>query len=277
VCLGDNDDVPADLRPCNANEPQSIAGASESFVIQAIVHREPAAFRDESLLRLQADEEWALLTEHRMHHPVSVQNVNIDRTMLLGWSQHSSSAKTNSSLISMFSAASIISAAGSRAKCYALGTCFRTSVGDLVKVEDIKIGDKIMAFGVAEVTVSSTQRHRSMDRNMVWLGTDGFEISLTHDHRVMVVRGTQRQTIPAGHLQIGDEVLGASGPQVIRIHENYLSDDDVFEIVFTPDAEMETIYLGKGDNLLTKGRRIQTIANRRGGMNRSSGSQSVNE
>merc|ERR1712187_820847 len=54
----------------------------------------------------------------------------------------------------------------------------------------------------------------------------------------MVLRGCeQRQTIPAGHLRIGDFVLTATGQQEIKAVEPFIAEDDVFELTFAPDSE----------------------------------------
>lgn len=165
-----------------------------------------------------------------------------------------------------FPCASILSAAGSEAKCYIHGTGLRSANGSLVKVEHISEQDILLAADGTRVEVLSICRHTSVDRQMVWLQTASFKIALTMNHRVMVLRGAaQRQTIPACHLRVGDPVLAEGGPQTITRVQHFLSDDDVFEIMFKPDAEMVTFFVDDGDNLLTKGKH-NPIRNRRGGM-----------
>jgi len=163
--------------------------------------------------------------------------------------------------------ASVISAAGSEAKCYMPGTCLHSANG-FVRVEDIRDHDVLLAIDGSEDEVLSNRRHTSMDHHVVWLQTDNFRIALTMNHRVMVLRGTtQRQTIPACHLRVGDLVLAEGGPQILTRVQHFLSDDNVFEIMFKPDAEMVTVFIDEGDNLLTKGKHIP-IKTRRGGMNK---------
>ena len=82
----------------------------------------------------------------------------------------------------------------------------------------------------------------------------------------MVLRGeAQRQSIAAGHLRLGDSVLSPTGLQVITGLDHFFTDSDVYELLLAPDAEMETFYIDRGSNLLTKGKPIP-IRNRRGGM-----------
>jgi len=165
--------------------------------------------------------------------------------------------------------ASIISDAGSEAKCYMHGTCLRSENGYLIRVEDIREHDVLLAVDGTRVEVLSNRRHASIDHQMVWLQTDNFRIALTMSHRVMVLRGTtQRQTIPACHLRVGDPVLAEGGPQPITHVQHFLNDGDVYEIMFKPDAEMVTVFIDEGDNLLTKGKH-NPILNRRGGMKKS--------
>ena len=72
---------------------------------------------------------------------------------------------------------------------------------------------------------------------------------ITADHPVVVVRSRAEQTIPAGHLKIGDSVICGNGPQVLTEATPFLSDTDVFKITFEPDVVMQTAYRhGPSDN-----------------------------
>jgi hypothetical protein len=44
----------------------------EEDIIQVVIHEQPGARRDESMLQLQADEDWALHVEHRLHAPTEI-------------------------------------------------------------------------------------------------------------------------------------------------------------------------------------------------------------
>ena len=63
------------------------------------------------------------------------------------------------------------------------------------------------------VVVKSKTRHSSLDREMVMLETVSFNIPLTYNHRVIILRGGSHQTIPAGHLRVGDSVQTGSGEE----------------------------------------------------------------
>jgi len=133
----------------------------------------------------------------------------------------------------------------------------------------------LLAVDGSQVEVLSSRRYSSTDQTAVWLETDAFTVALTHNHRVMVLRGlAQRQTMPAGHLRIGDLVLTANGHQEIKDVKPFINEDDVFELTFAPDSEMETFFIEKDESgsLLTKGKKTP-IANRRGGMNKSAASK----
>ena len=106
--------------------------------------------------------------------------------------------------------------------------------------------------------------------DMVWLESDDFKVLLTHNHRVMVSRRGQRQTIPAGHLKAGDSVLCTSGEMQLTCVDHQLMDVDVYEVAFTPDAEIETFYIVDDDcnALLTKGKSSTSKRTHRGNMKR---------
>ena len=64
---------------------------------------------------------------------------------------------------------------------------------------------------------------------------------ITADHPVVVVRSRAEQTIPAGHLKIGDSVICGNGPQVLTEATPFLSDTDVFKITFEPDVVINRV------------------------------------
>lgn len=170
---------------------------------------------------------------------------------------------------------SVISAVGSEQKCYMNGASFPSPEGNFLPVESLKDHDTVRSLDGSIVQVL-VKRHSSQDRSMVWLQSDAFKIPLTHNHRVMIDRGTlqkpRRQTIPAGHLRPGDHVLCAKGLHRLTDVIPFLSDDDVFEITFCPDREVETCFIEDDENdaLLTKGKKIipSAIKTRRGGMSK---------
>jgi hypothetical protein len=151
---------------------------------------------------------------------------------------------------------SLISAAGSQPHCYLDGTAFCCMNGEKKAIEDIREHDMLVSADGTVVQVKSNVRHASADRQMVMLETDTFKIPLTFNHRVVVLRGGSQQTIPAGHLLIGDQVLSASGEKRLLSVEHFFGDNDVYEMVLEPDAPMETFFIGddEREGLLTKGK-----------------------
>ena len=88
---------------------------------------------------------------------------------------------------------SVVSVAGSEPQCYPLGTSFQ------VHEETLNPDDLLVTTNGVLVRVLRIKRHSSTDRVMIWLQTAYSKLPLTHNHRVMVLRGdSQRQTIPAG-------------------------------------------------------------------------------
>jgi len=153
---------------------------------------------------------------------------------------------------------SIISAAGTELMCYMIGTTLRSAQGEMTRVEDLKPEDKLMAADGSIVEVRDIKRVASSDRTLAWLESATFKVPLTVNHKVMVIRGTQRQSLPAGHLRPGDRVLCRNGEQVLCDVTWFLSEDDVFEVVVEPHAELDTCYIPSEMDaaLLTKAKRM---------------------
>mmetsp|Transcript_116007 Transcript_116007/g.200616 ORF Transcript_116007/g.200616 Transcript_116007/m.200616 type:complete len:434 (-) Transcript_116007:142-1443(-) len=217
-----------------------------------------------SCLQQQADVQEAILRSNLSEPMSSLQK------QCHGGSQHGAS-QTSSSGCCEDVGQSVISSAGSEPKCYICGTRFRSSDGMLKAVEDIGINELLLGVDGSYVKVVSIKRHTSMDQVMVLLCTSSSQIVLTHNHRVLTLRGaSQRQTIPAGHLREGDAILSTSGQeQLIEVMHFLGEDDDVYEIVLEPDAEIEAFYINSENTaILTKGKR--TKSTHRGNMKRRS-------
>lgn len=152
---------------------------------------------------------------------------------------------------------SVISAAGSQPHCYVHGTLFPTMNGEHKAIQDIKESDVLVSADGSAVEVKSNTRHPSMDREMVLLETSSFKIAVTLNHRVVVLRGAAPQTIPAGHLRVGDPVLSRGGEKDLICVEHFFGDMDVYEMVLEPDVAIETFFIAKDQHgsLLTKGKR----------------------
>mmetsp|Transcript_51645 Transcript_51645/g.96741 ORF Transcript_51645/g.96741 Transcript_51645/m.96741 type:complete len:462 (-) Transcript_51645:147-1532(-) len=217
-----------------------------------------------SCLQQQADVQEAILRSNLSEPMSSLQK------QCHGGSQHGAS-QTSSSGCCEDVGQSVISSAGSEPKCYICGTRFRSSDGMLKAVEDIGINELLLGVDGSCVKVVSIKRHTSMDQVMVLLCTSSSQIVLTHNHRVLTLRGaSQRQTIPAGHLREGDAILSTRGQEhLIEVTPFLGEDDDVYEIVLEPDAEIEAFYINSENTaILTKGKR--TKATHRGNMRRRS-------
>ena len=59
---------------------------------------------------------------------------------------------------------------------------------------------------------------------------------------IMVRRGNEQQTIPAGHLRVGDIVLCADGKHRIGEIEHGTQHVEVYQLFFQPDVAIETFY-----------------------------------
>jgi len=126
-------------------------------------------------------------------------------------------------------------------------------------VEDIREGDMLISVDGLDVEVKSIVRHSSIDRQMVMLETASFQVLVTFNHRVVIRRGGSEQTIPAGHLKIGDSVLCSDGEKSLVQVQHFFGEDDVYEMVLFPDASMETFFLvgDRETTLLTKGKGVK--------------------
>jgi hypothetical protein len=157
-----------------------------------------------------------------------------------------SSNEASSSGESVSGQTSMISAAGSKPNCYVRGTCFLTMNGDRKAIEDIKATEHLVSADGSAVEVKSNTPYPSMDREMVLLETSSLKIALTCNHRVVILRGGSLQTIPAGHLRVGDMVQSRSGEKKLISAEHFFGDMEVYEMVLEPDVPIETFFIAKG-------------------------------
>ena len=70
------------------------------------------------------------------------------------------------------------------------------------------------------------------------------ELSIvTSDHHILIHRGLEQQTIPAGNLRIGDIVLCTGSKQrLVRVEHTEDPAVQVYQITFMPNAPMETCF-----------------------------------
>jgi hypothetical protein len=130
-------------------------------------------------------------------------------------------------------------------------------------VEEIDIDDVLVGYNGIRVTVVRAIRHESEDRELTKLQTTESSVIITSDHPIMVPRGLSQQSVPAGHLKLGDTILCASGEQELIHLERWVEKTQVFQLSFYPDVPIET-FQAMGDPILTKGCKNQKT--RRGGM-----------
>merc|ERR1712048_734296 len=109
------------------------------------------------------------------------------------------------------SIASLLSAVGSHPKCFLAGTMFRCPSGVLVPIEGVQEGETLTGIGGRNVEVTEVILHPPENRKLVFLHVAGSAIIVTADHRIVVPRGTEQQTIPAGHLKVGDTLSCSDG------------------------------------------------------------------
>ena len=153
-------------------------------------------------------------------------------------------------------------------KCYIEGTSFRCPDGTFKRVEHIRQHEALVGQGGIIVEVAKMIRHEPEDRMLLGLLADDTTLIVTDDHRIVVPRGEQQQTIPAGHLRAGDVVLGADGGQKKLLDvSREMFHIEVYQLAFKPDVAMETFFT-MDPAILTMGSKLKLVATRRGGMNR---------
>ena len=110
--------------------------------------------------------------------------------------------------------------------------------------------------------------HSRENLKLVFLHVAGSAIIVTADHRIVVPRGTQQQTIPAGHLKVGDTLSCSDGDHKLVEVKHGTANFSVHQLTFTPDIPLETFYKcpDAGSAILTKGTKHKQVATRRGGM-----------
>ena len=125
----------------------------------------------------------------------------------------------------------------------------------------------LLGHGGNRVEVVDVTCHPPEIRKLTWLRTeDSSTLVVTSDHRILVRRGHEQQTIPAGNLCVGEVVLCAGGERRLFCVEHKEDlEVEVYQISFKPDVPMETFF--DPGPILTQGFK-RGIKNWRGGKNK---------
>merc|ERR1712048_1138633 len=132
---------------------------------------------------------------------------------------------------------------------------FRCPNGEFTPIEDVQQGETLTGVGGKNVEVTQVIHHPPENRKLVFLHAAGAAIIVTADHRVVVPRGIERQTIPAGHLAVGDTLSCSDGEYKLIEVKHRTANVGVYQLTFSPDAPIETFYgrLDAGRAICTKG------------------------
>jgi hypothetical protein len=134
-------------------------------------------------------------------------------------------------------------------------------------VEDIQQHEILVGHCGTSVEVANVRLHEPTERELTWLRVNSTLLVVTSDHRIMVPRGNEQQTIPAGHLRVDDVVLCADGEHRIDEIEHGTQHVEVYQLFFNPDVAIETFYT-MDPAILTKGSKLRTATTRRSGMSK---------
>lgn len=161
----------------------------------------------------------------------------------------SSSGRSDASVSSFMSAADV------GGKCYLEGTMFKDLNGRFVHVEDLQQFDSIRA-GNNQATNILRITPQPGPHEVVSISAGGVVLSVTSNHRIVVIRGGRQEPAPARALRMGDEVVIGQlnkmidhPPQLANVHKL------AFDIVFEPDTSIETWNALPPDAILTRGSR----------------------
>jgi len=141
-----------------------------------------------------------------------------------------------------------------RPKCFVPGTRFRGANGTLTNVENLEKHEMLLGHDGTRVEVVDVKRHAVDERAIVQLTREsGEQIIITADHRVVVLRKGEQQTIRAGYLREVDTILFTNGEKRVS-KRSWKESVPVFQVKFEPDVAMETFYIQEvHEPFLTKG------------------------
>lgn len=172
----------------------------------------------------------------------------------LGASSKASGHSLQTDLASIISCSTSTSN-GAIIHCFLAGILFRMANGELVEASCLKEGDSVRACEGQTVQVRSVSVHRPQELEVVELRaghvlSSAAFLSVTPSHRVMVQRGTDPQTMPAGFLRVGDTVYCSGGRLAELVHVGRRQEEcEVVDVVFRPDEPVEAFF----PSILSKG------------------------
>jgi hypothetical protein len=96
-----------------------------------------------------------------------------------------------------------------RSSCFAEGTQVKRADGALVKIQDVKVGDKVLANGKGlALTVTSVSRGAENEKMVRLVDDKGHDVLVTSKHPVVTSKGVkQAETLTAGEQVVTDKGL----------------------------------------------------------------------
>mmetsp|Transcript_76831 Transcript_76831/g.199650 ORF Transcript_76831/g.199650 Transcript_76831/m.199650 type:complete len:311 (-) Transcript_76831:226-1158(-) len=131
-------------------------------------------------------------------------------------------------------------------QCFVGGTYFqRSPTRDLVLVEDVRIGDRLCGPD-GSVLVQSNNRKDEREYDLVDFSTDAGIISLTADHRVVILEGSSPRTCAAAEAPAEGSLFMDSGCATKYRSSKRIATVAVFDVKF---AEDKLVYILHGTRI----------------------------
>lgn len=151
------------------------------------------------------------------------------------------------------SSGSFVSAATNQPKCYRVDQLVKTSSNFFIRIGDLRKGSDVIAASGAVLKVSSVRIHPEAEQTLVKLNTRSALLTVTASHRIMVQRTSGPQTVAAGALKVGDEVLVAAGHTESLVAVTSMQEClEIVEVAFSPDEAVE-VFEPLQPGILSKG------------------------
>lgn len=150
---------------------------------------------------------------------------------------------------------SIIGTFQDNPKCYLPRTLFQVAHSEYKEAQKLEVGDRIMSYTGAKIDVAYVGVHPRQKRDLVTLRTAQAEITVTHDHRVVVPTSQGMREVPAASLTVSDSVcVGGRVQNLTKVIRQPQQVTEIFELRFNPDEPVEARMLPSW-GILTKGAR----------------------
>lgn len=151
------------------------------------------------------------------------------------------------SLVSGESNQTIVSAPAlaTQPQCFLPGTLFqRADTGQLVRVDRVRSGDQLIGPD-GNATVASLENVQQLDRDVVDLQFAGGVVSVTKDHRVLILHNAQIQERAAGDLRNGGRLWTGSPSGSAFTTRFRVVSTAVFFVSFSEDLSVYIMALAK--------------------------------